>query len=352
MEAKQLKKAAILALILVIGFTAFWEYYWRSRGFPISYEDNEALWAQHREQVYKPSDQSTVFIGSSRIKFDLDIPTWQKLSGEDAVQISFVGTTPLPVLENLANDKKFKGKLIIDVTEPVFFSQRPQNMYRAQDGIDYYNKWTPSQRMSELINYHVESRLVSMDESRFGLNDLLKDLQIQNRKGVFSPPRFPKEFGLTHANRQDYMLPIFLKDTSLQNRQTRIWAGFGMMSRTIKGISGDTLLTVFKQVKANIDKIRNRGGKVLFVRTPASGPMEFATIKTHPRNEYWEPMLAYTQTDGIHYSDYPGTDHFICPEWSHLSPSDAIIYTRELVNILREKGWFSKGETTFNLRKH
>lgn len=350
MEPRQLKKAGILALILVLVFTSFWEYFWRSRGFPVSYEDNEALWAQHRAQVYKPFDNSTVFIGSSRIKFDLDIPTWEKLSGEDVVQLAFVGTNPTPVLENLANDEKFKGKLIIDVTEELFFSPMPQYLKSAREGIDYYNKWTPSQRMSELINYQVESRLVSMEESRFGLDDLLKDFQLPDRKGVFSFPRFPKQFGLTHANRQDYMLPIFLKDTSLQIWQTRIWTGFGLIDTTRKGIGGDTLLAVFKQVKAYIDKIKSRGGKVLFVRTPASGPFEYASKITHPRSKYWDPMLAYTQTDGIHYSDYPGTDHFICPEWSHLTPADAIIYTTGLVKTLKEKHWFSGGETASNFK--
>ncbi|HMJ48786.1 MAG TPA: hypothetical protein VK498_15750 [Ferruginibacter sp.] len=350
MEAKHLKKAAILALILVIGFTAFWEFYWRSNGFPVSYEDGSPLWSSKRGQVYKPIDKSTVFIGSSRIKFDLDIPTWEKLSGEEAVQLAFVGTNPQPLLQNLANDEKFKGKLIIDVTEGLFFSQRPQNLKRALDGIEYYNKWTPSQRMGELINYQVESRLVSMEESRFGLNDLLEDLELPNRKGVFSAPRFPKEFGLTHANRQDYMLPAFLKDTSLQNRQTMIWTGFYATDTTFKGIGGDTLLAVFKQVKSNIDKIKSRGGRVIFVRTPASGPFEAATKITHPRSKYWDPMLAYTNTEGIHYSDYPATDHFICPEWSHLSPSDAITYTTELVKTLKEKGWFSGSHLASNFK--
>src|SRR5215212_3953830 len=117
MEVKQLKKAAILAVVLIIGFTAFWEMYWRNKGFPVSYEDGSPLWTSHRKRVYEQPDKATVFIGSSRIKFDLDIPTWQKQAGEDAIQLAFVGTNPRPLLENLANDEKFKGKLIIDVTE-------------------------------------------------------------------------------------------------------------------------------------------------------------------------------------------------------------------------------------------
>lgn len=50
-------------------------------------------------------------------------------------------------------------------------------------------------------------------------------------------------------------------------------------------------------------------------------------------------MLAYTNTIGIHFQDYPETSSFICPEWSHLALNDAIIYTKHLVKTLEAKGW-------------
>ena len=74
MQADHFKKAAILAVILVIVFTGIWEGYWRYRGFSPTFNDDAALWALHRKDVYKPADKSTVVIGSSRIKFDLILP--------------------------------------------------------------------------------------------------------------------------------------------------------------------------------------------------------------------------------------------------------------------------------------
>jgi hypothetical protein len=51
-------------------------------------------------------------------------------------------------------------------------------------------------------------------------------------------------------------------------------------------------------------------------------------------------MLSYTETQGIHFKDYPGIANFICPEWSHLTPGDAVVFTREFIKILKEeKGW-------------
>jgi hypothetical protein len=51
-------------------------------------------------------------------------------------------------------------------------------------------------------------------------------------------------------------------------------------------------------------------------------------------------LLAITGCPGIYYKDYPAIAHFVCPEWGHLSPEQAAIFTKNLVKILREeKGW-------------
>ncbi len=78
----------------------------------------------------------------------------------------------------------------------------------------------------------------------------------------------------------------------------------------------------------------------MFVRTPSSGPFKIGEEKGFPRVEYWDKLLQYTNTPGIHYMDYPLIDHFECPEFSHLSKSDAVIFTKEFIRILEtEKGW-------------
>jgi hypothetical protein len=59
-----------------------------------------------------------------------------------------------------------------------------------------------------------------------------------------------------------------------------------------------------------------------------------------PREKYWNRLLAATGCPGIHYADYPAMAHFICPENSHLSLTDAKIFTVSFIKILQEeKGW-------------
>src|SRR5688572_26364273 len=122
MKTNELVRVSILTLVLVIIFVLSLESYWRQRGFVPSFNDDKVLWSTKRKEVYKPAEEATVFIGGSRIKFDLDVPTWEKLTGEKAVQLAIVGTPARLVLRDLANDANFKGKIIIDVAEPQFFS--------------------------------------------------------------------------------------------------------------------------------------------------------------------------------------------------------------------------------------
>jgi hypothetical protein len=105
-------------------------------------------------------------------------------------------------------------------------------------------------------------------------------------------------------------------------------------------IAGETLTEFLNQFKVAISQIRSRGGQVVFVRPPSSGGFWEMEQKNYPRELYWDALLRYTDTPGVHFSDYQETARFVCPEWSHLSPEDAVTYTEQLIKILiREKGW-------------
>jgi hypothetical protein len=349
MQSSRFAKAAILTLCLVFVFVVCWELYWRYRGFTPTYNDDKILWARERKQVYQPADQATVFIGPSRIKFDLDIPTWEKLTGENAIQLAIVGTSGRLILNDLAEDKKFKGKLIIDGTEFTFFSGAAQRDRSAIQTLNYYRNESLSQQASSAIDCALESKLVFLEEGKFGLNALLYGLHVPDRKGVISPPAFPKELSVSTIDRQTAFTPMFLASKRLQNVQINNWVQRNgwikkcLTDKTVRGLKSDSLIAVMEQIKKSIDKIRARGGQVVFVRPPSSGGYKIAEAIVYPRQEYWDKLLAYTNTPGIYYADYPEIANFVCPEWSHLTPSDAVTYTEQLVRILRqEEGWHFK----------
>ena len=84
-----------------------------------------------------------------------------------------------------------------------------------------------------------------------------------------------------------------------------------------------------------VDKLRARGGKIVFVRYPVSGPLKELEDKATPRTQTWDPLLQQTGVPGIYFEDFPELSSFDCPEWSHLSAGDSVEFTKRLVPHLR-----------------
>ena len=337
MPASSLAKSAIFAAVLVIISIIFWELYLRSKGFEITYNDDPSLWTNKRDMVYEPADKATVFIGSSRIKFDLDIPTWEGITGNHAIQLACVGSNPVPILENLAADNNFKGRLVVDVTEGLFFSNSADQ--RPKENMEYYVERTPSQRAGFYVNQLFESQFVMLDKEWLSLGAMMDKLPVKDRPGVYKFGGFPTGFGRVNFNRQEYMTDKFSNDTVVQNMVKNIWVACIKASKEPPP-TGAKVDTMIMAVKIAVDKIQARGGQVFFVRTPSSGGAEIGETMVFPREKYWDKLLAVTKCPGLHYADYPAIDHFICPENSHLSLTDAKIFTINFIKILsEEKGW-------------
>lgn len=340
MQSTSLRKPALLAATLVVLAVGAWEIYNRYKGFETSYDDFGPLWAHKRKQVYGSPDKTTVFIGSSRIKFDLDIPLWEQMTGTKAVQLSCVGSTPLPILYDLAEDEKFNLRLVIDVTEVLFFSDAPPNMRRPTENLHYYKEETPAQKASFLVNRFLESNFVFLDKDRLSLNAKLDKLQIPNRPGVFQFPLFPDGFGRSKFSRQEYFTDAFLKDSSQINQTRGVWGFLAEMGKKQPPPTPGKIDTVFAMIKSSISKIKARGGQIFFVRTPSTGPFFMGENMAFPRERFFNRLLQETASPGFHFLDSPATKDLQCPEFSHLSMADASVFTRELVRVMSaQPGW-------------
>jgi hypothetical protein len=332
-------KSLWFALALVLSAAVCWELYLRHIGVNPDFDDGPELWANSRAEVYQPSDKTTVFIGSSRIKFDLDIDTWESKTNNHAVQLAMVGSSPRALLTDLANDTAFKGKLVIDITEVLFFNQAPYLALSPKEGIDYYKKRTPAQKVSFVFDKYLEANLAMLNQDFYSINGLLTHLYVPNRMGVHADLDFPPGFDNTLYSRQNKMTNAFLADTSRINKVRAIWASLPKMDPT-PPVSGKALDDIFASVKHELDQIKSRGGEVVFIRTPSSGPFFMGEGFGYPRAKYWDRLLAATGCKGIYFKDYPAMSNLICPEFSHLQPRDAIVYTNGLIAAIKQQtGW-------------
>src|ERR1700744_3516050 len=294
MPEKHLSRSAMLMALLVVVILGSWEIYLRHTGVAISYDDGKELWANKRAMVYEPSDKATVFIGSSRIKYDLDIDTWEKTTGRHAIQLAAQGSSPVPTLVDFGNDPRFKGKLVVDVTEPLFFTPQGSSDKDQRKYIAWYHSQTPAQWASFRLDHALESSFVFLDRDFFSLNAGLEQLKVANRPGVFVFPDFPYDFTPCLFSRQSKMTDRFVADTSLQHQGQNIWTLILQMGRSAPHDGPDPTPGIVQSVVTAVDQIRARGGDVVFIRTPSSAPFLEAKKHGFPRAKLWDPLLVVT----------------------------------------------------------
>ncbi len=328
-----LRKAAALAALLVVAFVVGREVQVRRAGYGLSYNDDDSLWASQHRRIYQPAASGPVLIGSSRIKFDLDLATWTRLTGREPVQLALTGTSPRPVLTALGNDPNFRGTVLVDVVEGLFFAPdgAPQER-KAHERLRAWPKWSLAQQASFWLDQKLESRLVLLDEEELTLNAFFRKLPLPDRPGVRNFPRFADNFATNGPDRQSAFTASFVRSPAKQAQMKAAWRKLGAGERK-RGAGGDTLLAQLRGIKRAVDQIRGRGGRVLFLRFPSTGEFRAAETRCYPRALFWDRLLAYTQTPGIYYADYPALARFDCPEWSHLAPADAVRFTEALVPL-------------------
>lgn len=330
----------VTVLVAVFIAVAAWEIHCRAVGYEPTLNNTEDLWAQTRRRV---EPESLVIIGDSRAWFDLDLDELEHGLTSRPVQLALPGSAPYPVLQDLANDEHFHGRVICSVVPGLFFAPAGPPLETPQRAVRRYHGQTWAQRVSHRISMPLEESFAFLKQDDLALGELLKDLPIPDRPNAQIPPRTPPYFCSIDRERRARMVERCAQPGPLQekvkSRWLRLFTPPPPPSYVPKEIFGakmtEAVQARFRDTKAAADKIRARGGKIVFVRFPMSGALKEHEDKFTPRARTWDPLLAQTGAPGIYFEDFPELAGFSCPEWSHLSAGDSVEFTKRLVPHLR-----------------
>jgi hypothetical protein len=332
----------VAVVLMVIGTTCAWEFYCRSIGYGPTLNDNEDLWTSTRRRV-RP--ESIVIIGDSRGWYDFDLDELEKGLGKRPIQLAMGGGCAYPVLTDLANDENFHGTIICSVVPRLFFAPPgTPPMERGEKAVRRWHTQTPAQRASQYLAMPLEDHVAFLKQEELTLEDLLKRLPIPNRSYAQVPPRLPPYFGTLDRERRARMIEECAQPGKLQSAIQQIWLPLFTPPPPPSYIPKDVFMAKMKEaieqrfhdVVAAVQKLRARGGKIVFVRLPYSGGLKALEDRDTPRAQTWDPLLKGTAAPGIYYEDYPELSGFNCPEWSHLSAGDSVEFSRRLVPHLRK----------------
>ena len=332
----------VVVVLVVIAAASAWEFYCRSIGYGPTLDDNEDLWTMTRQRV---EPESVVIIGDSRGWYDLDLDELQKGLGKRPVQRAMGGGCGYPVLADLADDKTFHGTIICSFVPRLFFAPPgTPPMERGEKAVRRSHTQTPAQRVSQYLAMPLEEHVAFLKQEELTLEDLLKRLPIPNRPSALVPPRSPPYFGTHDRERRARMIEECARPGSeLQKRIQQIWLPLFTPPPPPSYIPKDVFMAKieeaiekrFHDTVAAAEKLRARGGKIVFVRLPVSGGLKALEDKTTPRSQTWDPLLQATGAPGIYFEDFPELAGFNCPEWSHLSAGDSVEFSKRLVPHLR-----------------
>lgn len=332
--------AAALALVVITG----WEIHVRGQGYKPAVNDTSDRWALVRSRVGDEPGQ-TVVVGSSRIMFDFDLATYaRRFGGGPPLQLAMPGTNPVGLLEHVADEEGFDGTLILGVAPGLWFVPQGNPVENARQAIGRYDNWSPSQRVGLTLASFLQRRLAFIEPEDLDLGSLLKRLRLPDRPGAASniPPAFPAYFAGIDDFRQARMWDRCDFGTERARLIQQTWIPlftppppppdlspeeFGEM---MKKNSADYL----ERIRVAVDKVRSRGGKVVFIRPPSTDRVRELERQFSPREQTWDLMLEVTGAAGIHFEDHPQLAKFDCPEWSHLKAADAVEYTEELMPLI------------------
>jgi len=331
----QLKQSLIIAFTLSLISLGAWEIYWRSQGYSPNLDDNKDLWAVQRAKVDNASKDDVVFIGSSRVLFDIQLNEWEQETGIRPIQLAIAGASPLPLLHDIVENTNFAGTVVVGVTPPLFFSTTfplADPWKRAQTRIDHYFKRTYAQRSNHILSIPLQQNLVLMSTTEeewtnnFDLKTLLRNIKIGDRIPEGQPPFY--RFDNIELDRNVAMTERTVNDTAFANTIKKVWGYFGKTSPPPDKAA--TMAFFLKDANTFIE----RGGNLILLRAPSTGGFRMGEKMGVPRVEYWDELVAKLNVKSYHFEDYEQFKNLDCPEWSHLSKEDAEYFTTELAKIM------------------
>jgi hypothetical protein len=332
---ESLGTGALIALIVAILLIGGWEAYWRDYGSEPAYRNSDGLWAIQRRRIDHGEGDKTVLVGSSRIFFDTQLHIWERESGARPIQLALEGTSPVSLMDDLAEDPDFTGTLIVGVSPDMMFT----GFEYRDTAFRQYREESPSQWLGQQISMLVEPYLAFYHYD-YSLFTVIKRQPLLERAGV-EIDLDVRRLATYTKDRATRMWHKVETDAAYAKLARQIWAqGFVQIEeRDEEWLSGahENRDTQIELAVTATKKMQERGIEVIFVRNPSEGHYAISEPMYAPRAENWDVLIKQSGALGIHWEDHEELQGYWMPEWSHLSGSEADRYTKALYHVIERE---------------
>jgi hypothetical protein len=324
-----------VALLIFVSAIGAWEIYGRSEWFVPAYRNSDGLWAITRDRIEDESGRGVAIVGSSRVLFDVNLEAWRDVTGTLPIQLALEGTNPRPFLTHIARQTNFSGLVVVGVTEGLFF---PPSAGQRRASLAAWEP-TPADRMGQWLSMHMVEPYAAFYDPDIALFTILRRQPFWPARDGMTPP-LPEVRKLSNSRitRQADMWNKVSDNPEYRDVARGIWLALLSAPRPAPpppDVAERYMAGLMAGVAADVQAIRARGGEVVFVRAPSSGPFREAEAKGFPREHTWDRLLNATGAVGVHFEDHADLQDFELPEWSHIRADQTDRFTRALLQHLR-----------------
>ena len=330
-----LGRSGLMGILVAIALMLAWEVWVRSESVTPAYRNSEGQWAEQRRRINNGAGDGWVFSGSSRTMSNMQLHVWERLDKRRPVQLALEGTAPVAVIESLADDEDFTGKLIVGVAPGLFFS----GYEGRREAIDRYQTESPTQWFGHKVSTLAEPYLAFYTQD-FSLPAILRRQPLPAREGVVFDLEIRKIFNL-ERDRNTRLWDKVENDKAYRDLAKELWAQnwtpFAELPPPVREMLLETRQKQLDRATAATQKLQARGVEVIFVQMPYEGHYASSEIDIAPREETWDVLLERTGALGLHFKDHEEMQGYELPEWSHMSGEEGDRFTEAIYGLIQRE---------------
>lgn len=301
-----------LTLFIVLGAL---ELALRRDGMRPSIADSKYLWAQHRNMA-KEGAAVIILVGSSKFQGAIDPALIERrIPSTSVANLAMHGKSPFPVLSDLARDREVVGTVLVEFMPSRFFRHEHHTVRDTEAHIRSMDRLPVVSGVETAVRHWFQSQFVVVSRwlspRRLVLWALGREHDVlalsRSYSNRFSARRFPENFPSPAYNWNSDNL----SQLELERR--------------------------VEELRAWVQAIEGRGGRVVFVNLGASGTAREMEEQLWPEPQGWSWFRAQFPANSLGPEDLRGMNGIVYPDGIHADATDTTRLTRSLVDALLER---------------
>ena len=329
------RRDLVLVVALLVVTLASLDLMLQRLGVQPSFGNEPGPWAVERERALDPA--AFVLVGSPRFQLALDPAEIQKrLPNHTVSNLSVLGQSPLPVLEDLAHDPKFRGVVLFEFHPWRMYTRDDADIEKSRRFVDAYHRRPWISDLEHSLRAPLQASLTFLNPEynlKWAAHQLIASavdptvrFQAQQFQRVLANRHAPRDFegwnALAYSAQRVAGWKEEIGEAALDEQQ---------IDRRMSDIETWTSM------------IRGRGGRVIFLRSISYGPTRAFERDHFPREQRWDRFASTISDRAFHFEDM-GLGVYDCPDDSHMDWRDSARYSADLVEALVEAGAIERGK--------